>query len=54
MLAKLMGLFLLGILNVGRAGGASVTGAGGLPDRVNAPCFAAPVLFHSVRWYFYL
>lgn len=54
MLAKLMGLFLPGILNAGRAGGASVTGAGGLPDRVNAPFFAAPVFFHSVRWYFYL
>jgi len=33
---------------------ASVTGAGGLLDRVDALCFAAPVFFHSVRWYFNL
>ena len=32
--------------------GLSVTGAGGLLDRVDALCFAAPVFFHSVRWYF--
>ena len=32
--------------------GQSVTGAGGLLDRVDALCFAAPVFFHSVRWYF--
>jgi phosphatidate cytidylyltransferase len=31
---------------------ASVTGAAGLLDRVDALCFAAPVFFHSVRWYF--
>lgn len=30
----------------------SVTGAGGLLDRVDALCFAAPIFFHSVRWYF--
>lgn len=30
----------------------STTGAGGLLDRVDALCFAAPVLFHSARWYF--
>jgi len=30
----------------------SVTGANGLLDRVDALCFAAPVFFHSVRWYF--
>ncbi|NBW50886.1 MAG: phosphatidate cytidylyltransferase [Betaproteobacteria bacterium] len=30
----------------------SVTGAGGLLDRVDALCFAAPVFFHSARWYF--
>ncbi|MEY2952795.1 MAG: hypothetical protein RLZZ401_882 [Pseudomonadota bacterium] len=30
----------------------SVTGAGGLLDRVDALCFAAPVFFHSIRWYF--
>lgn len=32
--------------------GASTTGASGLLDRVDALCFAAPVFFHSVRWYF--
>ena len=32
--------------------GMSSTGAGGLLDRVDALCFAAPVFFHSVRWYF--
>lgn len=32
--------------------GQAVTGAGGLLDRVDALCFAAPVFFHSVRWYF--
>jgi phosphatidate cytidylyltransferase len=31
---------------------ASVTGATGLLGRVDALCFAAPVFFHSVRWYF--
>ncbi len=30
----------------------SVTGAGGLLDRVDALCFAAPVFFHSAKWYF--
>jgi len=30
----------------------SITGAGGLLDRVDALCFAAPIFFHSVRWYF--
>jgi phosphatidate cytidylyltransferase len=35
-------------------GSVSVTGAGGLLDRVDALCFAAPVFFHSVRWYFNL
>jgi phosphatidate cytidylyltransferase len=30
----------------------SVTGAAGLLDRVSPLCFAAPVFFHSVRWYF--
>ena len=24
----------------------------GLLDRVDALCFAAPMFFHSVRWYF--
>lgn len=42
-----------GIPNWG-AEGASVTGTGGLLDRVDALCFAAPVFFHSVRWYFQL
>jgi phosphatidate cytidylyltransferase len=32
--------------------GMSVTGANGLLDRVDALCFAAPIFFHSVRWYF--
>jgi phosphatidate cytidylyltransferase len=32
--------------------GASVTGANGLLDRVDALCFGAPIFFHSVRWYF--
>ena len=31
---------------------AGVTGAGGLLDRVDALCFAAPVFFHFVKWYF--
>jgi phosphatidate cytidylyltransferase len=30
-----------------------VTGANGLLDRVDALCFAAPVFFHAVRWYFH-
>jgi phosphatidate cytidylyltransferase len=34
------------------AEGQSVTGAGGLLDRVDGLCFAAPVFFHSARWYF--
>ncbi|MGZ5893711.1 MAG: phosphatidate cytidylyltransferase [Caldimonas sp.] len=33
-------------------GSVSVTGAVGLLDRVAPLCFAAPVFFHSVRWYF--
>lgn len=32
----------------------SVTGAVGLLDRVAPLCFAAPLFFHSVRWYFQL
>jgi len=40
-----------GIPNWGSQG-EGVTGAGGLLDRVDALCFAAPVFFHSVRWYF--
>jgi len=32
--------------------GRAVTGAAGLLDRVDTLCFAAPVFFHSVRWYF--
>ena len=39
-----------GITNWGTEG-KSVTGASGLLDRVDALCFAAPVFFHSVRWY---
>ena len=30
----------------------SITGAIGLLDRIAVLCFAAPVFFHSVRWYF--
>lgn len=37
-----------------RGQGTAVTGAGGLLDRVDALCFAAPVFFRSVRWYFVL
>ena len=40
-----------GIPNWGKRG-VGVTGASGLLDRVDALCFAAPVFFHSVRWYF--
>ncbi|MGO4393330.1 phosphatidate cytidylyltransferase [Variovorax sp. M-6] len=40
-----------GIPNWGRRG-VGVTGAHGLLDRVDALCFAAPVFFHAVRWYF--
>lgn len=36
----------------GRNNLAGVTGATGLLDKVAALCFAAPVFFHSVRWYF--
>ena len=32
--------------------GISVSGANGLLDRVDALCFAAPIFFHSARWYF--
>jgi phosphatidate cytidylyltransferase len=30
----------------------AVTGAGGMLDHIDALCFAAPVFFYSVRWYF--
>ena len=40
-----------GVTNWG-AQGRSITGANGLLDRVDALCFAAPVFFHSARWYF--
>ncbi len=39
-----------GVRNWG--GKLSVTGAVGLLDRVAPLCFAAPVFFHTVRWYF--
>ncbi|WP_394790506.1 phosphatidate cytidylyltransferase [Rhodoferax sp.] len=42
-----------GITNWG-AQGQSITGASGLLDRVDALCFAAPIFFHSVRWFFKL
>ena len=38
-----------GVRNWGNT--SSVTGAVGLLDRVAPLCFAAPVFFHSVRWY---
>ena len=41
-----------GVRNWGNT--SSVTGAVGLLDRVAPLCFAAPVFFHSVRWYFRL
>ena len=41
-----------GVLHWGNRSG--VTGAVGLLDRVAPLCFAAPVFFHSVRWYFKL
>ena len=41
-----------GVRNWG--GKLSVTGAVGLLDRVAPLCFAAPLFFHSVRWYFNL
>ncbi len=42
-----------GIRNWGKHGKITgVTGASGLLDRVDALCFAAPIFFHSVRWYF--
>lgn len=40
-----------GVTNWGSQG-AGTTGASGLLDRVDGLCFAAPVFFHSVRWYF--
>mgnify|MGYP000067052415 CR=1 FL=1 len=40
-----------GITNWGSEG-KSLTGANGLLDRVDSLCFAAPIFFHSVRWYF--
>jgi phosphatidate cytidylyltransferase len=41
-----------GVFHWGNRSG--VTGAVGLLDRVAPLCFAAPVFFHSVRWYFKL
>ena len=35
-----------------RAGRGALDGAVGLLDRVAPLCFAAPVFFHSVRWFF--
>lgn len=35
-----------------RGQASAVTGAGGMLDRIDALCFAAPVFFHSIRWYF--
>jgi len=59
-LAGSMGHFVMKALKRDRgvpswgAQGRAVTGAGGLLDRVDALCFAAPVFFHSARWYFNL
>ena len=41
-----------GVTAWGQRGMMSVTGANGILDRVDALCFAAPIFFHSVRWYF--
>ncbi|MBP8288200.1 MAG: phosphatidate cytidylyltransferase [Rhodoferax sp.] len=35
-----------------RGEGKAVTGAGGMLDRIDSLCFAAPVFFHSIRWMF--
>ena len=35
-----------------RGEGRAITGAGGMLDRIDSMCIAAPVFFHSVRWYF--
>jgi phosphatidate cytidylyltransferase len=43
-----------GVQSAWRDEGHPVTGAVGLLDRVAALSFAAPVFFHSVRWYFKL
>ena len=43
-----------GVQSKWRDEGHPVTGAVGLLDRVGALSFAAPVFFHSVRWYFSL
>ncbi len=57
-MAGSMGHFVMKALKrdrgIPRWGGpvASVTGAGGLLNRVDALCFAAPVFFHSAKWYF--
>lgn len=57
-LAGTMGHFVMkaikrdrGIPSWGSYGRAS-TGAGGLLDRMDGLCFAAPVFYHSIRWYF--
>ncbi|MDE2452435.1 MAG: phosphatidate cytidylyltransferase [Burkholderiales bacterium] len=49
--AGTLGGFVMKALE-GPAGQRPVTGAVGLLDRVAPLCFAAPVFFHSARWYF--
>jgi phosphatidate cytidylyltransferase len=58
-IAGTMGHFVMKALKRDRGvrnwgGYSGVTGASGLLDRMDSLCFAAPIFFHSVRWYFQL